>query len=227
IFKNNIADNLLDVSSIKYVVIPIQDIANDDDFFSFYGKRDYFIQEMRTTNYLNEINIGTKELLLFENKGYLGHFYISSVNQSLEKLDKSKISSVNYEFVTPTEYKISFDSVDPFYLYFSEAYNPNWALVQNSNWYKDELFDETHFKAHGFLNGWYIKPGELTKNKAGSYELTLYFKPQSYFYLGLFLAGTTLIGCFSYLIRDWRKRREDCRKPADRKENNKMNPEKI
>ena len=210
IFKNNIADNLLDVSSIKYVVIPIQDIANDDDFFSFYGNRDYFIQEMRTINYLNEINIGTKELLLFENKGYLGHFYISSVNQSIEKLDKSKISSMKYEFVNPAEYKIYFESGDPFYLYFSEAYNPNWILVQNINWYKDEnkLFDETHFKAFSFLNGWYIKPDELTKNKDGLYELTLYFKPQSYFYLGLFLAGTTLIGCFSYLIRDWRKRRK-------------------
>ena len=208
IFKNDISDNLLDVSSIKYVVIPIQDTANDDDFFIYYGKRDYFIQEMRTVKYLNEINTGTKELLSFENKGYLGHFYISSINQSLGKLDKSKISSVNYEFVNPTEYKISFDSDDSFYLYFSEAYNPNWILIQNFNWYKDEnkLFDDTHFKAYGFLNGWYIDPDELTKNKDGFYELTLYFQPQSYFYIGLFLTGTTLIGCFSYLIRDWRKK---------------------
>ena len=30
-------------------------------------------------------------------------------------------------------------------------------------------------------------------------ELTLYFKPQSYFYLGIIISGTTLILCLGYL----------------------------
>jgi hypothetical protein len=30
-------------------------------------------------------------------------------------------------------------------------------------------------------------------------RLTLYFKPQSYFYLGLLISGTTLLACLGYL----------------------------
>jgi hypothetical protein len=43
------------------------------------------------------------------------------------------------------------------------------------------------------------------KNPDGSYDinLTLYFKPQSYFYLGLIISGTTLIGCLGYLLYAW------------------------
>lgn len=40
-------------------------------------------------------------------------------------------------------------------------------------------------------------------------ELTLYFKPQSYFYLGIIISGTTLILCLSYLgYTFYRKRRQ-------------------
>jgi hypothetical protein len=39
------------------------------------------------------------------------------------------------------------------------------------------------------------------ENPDGSIDLefTLYFKPQSYFYLGIIISGTTLILCLSYL----------------------------
>jgi hypothetical protein len=50
-------------------------------------------------------------------------------------------------------------------------------------------------------------------NPNGSYNirLTLYFKPQSYFYLGLIVSGVTLAGCLGYLgwigVRNFRIKR--------------------
>ena len=49
-----------------------------------------------------------------------------------------------------------------------------------------------------------------TENPDGSIniELVMYFKPQSYFYLGLIISGTTFISCIAYLVWDRRKHSE-------------------
>ena len=70
-----------------------------------------------------------------------------------------------------------------------------------------------------YANGWaidfqYIKdnysPEYYTTNPDGSIniELVLYFKPQSYFYIGLIISGTILILCIFYIIYHSIKSRE-------------------
>ncbi|MFA5724200.1 MAG: hypothetical protein WC979_08140 [Candidatus Pacearchaeota archaeon] len=211
IYNKNYSSNLLDVSSIKYVIIPLRDTKNDDDFFIDYGNStQFYIDTLDNLNYLTEIEVGTEEVKVYENEGYLDHIYISSINQSLKDLDKSKISNVRYKQIDSTSYKIYFNSTEPFYLYFSEAYNSNWKLASKDfKWYsgfknKNYVFNEAHFKSYGFLNGWQIDPSELNKNADGTYELTIYFQPQSYFYLGLIISLITLILCIIYLIWDWK-----------------------
>lgn len=39
--------------------------------------------------------------------------------------------------------------------------------------------------------------------------MTLYFRPQSYFYLGLIISGTTLILLLGYLVYDIRRKRKN------------------
>lgn len=68
------SDNLLDQSSIKYVVVPIRDSINDDDFFVHYGHdRQAYIEILESLPYLKRIDIGTKELAVYENNGYKPH----------------------------------------------------------------------------------------------------------------------------------------------------------
>lgn len=85
--------------------------------------------------------------------------------------------------------------------------------------YKKKIFDDTHKIVDDYANQWtidstYIKQNfdksYYTENPDGSIniELTLYFKPQSYFYLGLIISATTLLGCFGYLGWDFVKRRK-------------------
>ncbi len=99
----------------------------------------------------------------------------------------------------------------------------------------DKVSDDDHFELNGFLNAWYVDVNELCNNTNrfhspngtmepaattagsacvlnanGSYdlEMAIEFTPQRWFYLGLLISGTTLLGCLGYLGWDWRRRRK-------------------
>lgn len=87
-----------------------------------------------------------------------------------------------------------------------------------SFFWRKPIFDDTHKLVYDYANQWTIDPEYIKQNFDKSYykenpdgsidiELTLYFKPQSYFYLGLIISGTTLLSCFGYLAWDFVNRR--------------------
>lgn len=55
---------------------------------------------------------------------------------------------------------------------------------------------------NGYANAWYIDPKEIGKE---NFTITLYFRSQSLFYLGLMISGVTLLFCVGYLVWDWRE----------------------
>lgn len=76
IFKRPFSQKLLSLSSIKYVYVPLQDVSNDDDFFSGYATRDkprirsWFINQLDMIPWLKRVNIGTSDLAVYENTDY-------------------------------------------------------------------------------------------------------------------------------------------------------------
>jgi len=83
--------------------------------------------------------------------------------------------------------------------------------------WQNSMSDDTHKMVNEYANGWIIDPEYIianypeeyyNKNPDGSIdiELTLYFKPQSYFYMGLMISGIAFILCIRYLYRDWKKK---------------------
>ncbi len=84
--------------------------------------------------------------------------------------------------------------------------------------WKKPIFDKMHTMVYDYANQWTIDPQYIKDNYPREYykenpdgridiEMVMYFKPQSYFYLGLIISGTTLILCIGYLVYDWRKNR--------------------
>lgn len=226
ILKKDFSNQLLDNSSIKYVIVPIQDTANDDDFFVYYGGqtdlniRQWYIKELDKLKYLHKINIGTKDLAVYENVNYKDHLYATREPETVYR--NVQADKVDWHFRNPTEYKISLKNVKAnTYLNFSEKYHPDWRLhVGPFNWFKvltakNYFIDgRYHFENDAKLNSFLIDPEYIKQNFSKDYykenpdgsidvELTLYFKPQSYFYLGLIISGTTLFGCLGYLGWDW------------------------
>lgn len=87
--------------------------------------------------------------------------------------------------INPTKYVVHAKIDEPTVLVFSERFDPGWELSQ---------FNETHFKAQGFANGWVItKPGE--------YNLTLEYEPQKQFYQGLAITTGMFLLCLVLIVR--------------------------
>ena len=100
----------------------------------------------------------------------------------------------------------------------------NQGTIQNENLnggnfydllFRQPVLDDGHFQVNGFANAWWVDLAELKKqekikvNADGSYDfsISMEFEPQKYFYVGLVISGTTLVGCVGYLIYDWRKKK--------------------
>jgi hypothetical protein len=93
--------------------------------------------------------------------------------------------------------------------------------------YQKPIFDSSHYLVDDYANGWtidpnYIKqnfdPSDYKMNSDGSIDidLTLYFKPQSYFYVGLIVSGVTLVVCLGYLGWEVGRRRQGKGKQAEK-----------
>lgn len=95
LFKINGANGLLDISSIKYVVVPIQDFKNDDDFFVHFGGREnphirrWYLEQLARIPFLRKIDIGTKELVVYENEGYKPYITASHTLATITNLTNS------------------------------------------------------------------------------------------------------------------------------------------
>jgi len=222
VYKKDFSNNLLDNSNIKYVVVPIRDTANDDNFFRFYGEqsnpniRDWYISELDKIDWLEKKDFGFNELVVYENKDYKDRIYITKEPETIYKYIEDK--KIEFNQITPAEYRVKINNLDETaYLNFVESYDPNWKMrIGDFDW-KEALYnknyfinDSKHTKSEIGFNSFELSKEYIKSNFDKSYykenpdgsidiELTLYFKPQSYFYLGIIISGTTLILCLGYL----------------------------
>ena len=96
--------DILSMASIRYVIVPIQDIANDDDFFykNFGGDEDpsirqWYINQLNKINWLKKIDIGTKDLVVYENERYKEPIFSFS---NLINFSSFKNLDSKYNFIT-------------------------------------------------------------------------------------------------------------------------------
>lgn len=100
IFKQPFSGQLFSAASIKYIVIPLRDSANSDDFFPSYGNdRQYFIDQLGHVEFLRRVDFGAKELAVFENTNYKPYIYASS---SLFAIDNGEVARDQASFVAGT-----------------------------------------------------------------------------------------------------------------------------
>ena len=139
------------------------------------------------------------------------------------------IPTITFQKMNPTKYKIKIENaISPFFLIFSESYHIDWELYldcKDFNFseiiaeydkikvketkhkmdfvisdiaylFKKSIFGENHFKVNGYANAWYVDPSLLGKE---DFTLTIYYKPQSYYYMGIIISMLTLLSCLIYV----------------------------
>jgi len=192
ILNKNLSQGIKD--SYLYSNIENSDFFNieNSDFFKFIqGEK---IKDFGDTYSIYKISNN------FQNqKIYLKDRYEESIfNNSLQ-------SKINFSKKSSYEYTISIKDYNGEDIIFLEPYHQYWNLYLKGN-----NIDENQNIVYEYANQWTIDPEYIKANFDKSYykensdgsidiELTLYFKPQSYFYLGIIISGTTLILCLGYL----------------------------
>ena len=148
-------------------------------------------KRVNPTKYIVNVENATKPFFLVFSESYNPGWkiYATNGNTAIGKVI-AKYPDVNVEEAKNSWYK--FTPQDVVYLLKKPAINETY-----------------HFKANGYANAWYINPEKINKDGNGNFTLTIYFRPQSYFYFGLFISMVTLILSISYLSYDWRRDKED------------------
>lgn len=208
LFEHSFSGQIMGVSSIKYLFTNTGKGINHD-IFSSLGFR--------------QINIGTESIFAYENLNYRPHIYLTEKRETIYR--DVPFRQVDFQSISPAQYEVELKNIkDPFFLNFSDRFHPDWKLrAGDFNWW-DAIFqkdyflsDKDHFENDAKLNSFYINPEkacskyECQKNPDGGYDmkLTLFFKAQGWFYLGLIISGATLVLCFLYLayaiIKKWKK----------------------
>lgn len=233
IYQKEYSNQLFDNSNIKYIIVPLEDLANDSDFFSYYGGvrnpniRDWYIEKLDNISWLEKKSFGLKELVVYENKNYKDRIYLT---KELDTINKDiEASKIEFKQVTPAEYRLKINSLNETqYLNFVEKYNSNWKLRVGDFYWKDVLYNQNYFiddskhtKSDINFNSFEVSKdyivanfdeSQYSENPDGSIdiELTLYFKPQAYFYLGIIVSLATLTvisgGLILYIFYNRRSR---------------------
>jgi len=94
-----------------------------------------------------------------------------------------------------TKYLVRIDNApkDGFVLAFLENYNKNWSIKRKSNKYNNTLIP--HFSINGYANGWFIVQGD------GVEEYEIYYKPQTYYGIGLAVSVSTITAALFFTLK--------------------------
>lgn len=208
---------MLSNSSIRYIVVPLRDIANDGDFYQYYGdSRGAFINKLNSLGVLHLLNSDATGTTVFENSKFRPHVYTTSEPETITR--EIAFHPIKLDVVNRSEYRIHLKNISlPIYLNFTDNHNFGWQIHLGSvSWWQtiigkvSVLPDGVHTKSNAGLNSFYIDPDYIKKNYPGAFkvnvdgsldiEMTLYYRSQAYLILGLIISLITLGGCLSYLM---------------------------
>lgn len=213
-FVSGQASKLLELSSVKYVFIPLEDTINNDNFFLDYGKaRKDYIDQLDKVDYLKRIDIGTQSVIVYQNEKFKKHLYITREKETIK--DNISSQEISYNTVSNTEHQFTFSVKEPVYLNFSESYHPDWQVrIGDFSWF-DVIFkrnyalpDAVHVRNDAGLNTFYFDPKYICQsfvcqeNANGSFTIsgTLYFRSQSFMYVGFIISSVTAIVILGWLV---------------------------
>ncbi|KKM67900.1 hypothetical protein LCGC14_1466450, partial [marine sediment metagenome] len=141
-----------------------------------------------------------------DNNGKMMHMNETFIALRLRSSSLGDRPKVSFTRINPAKFRARVtDVTNPYLLVFSESFNSGWKAYHGRiNWFQSlwakPIAEDKHFSVNGYANAWYI-------DKQSDQDITLYYWPQTLFYIGLILSGLLLIGLLTYLTLDWLKSR--------------------
>lgn len=217
-FRSKNFDSLLDQQSIRYVVVPSNLVW--DDVKSPWRNPELYIDKLDEISFLKRVDmpsIAKSNIYIYENENYRPHIYLTQNKETIRQ--EIPFEKADFEFKTPAEYSVRLRNIsEPTYINFAEKYHPGWkvragefhrldALVKKDYFFPDNSHIENDTKLNSFLiDPEYIRQhlpkDSYTINADGSMDidLTLYFKPQAYYFVGLLVSISSFIVSIIFLV---------------------------
>jgi hypothetical protein len=176
-FRKSSTLKLLQGIGVKYVVVPY-----DSEKEIFLKDRKYDPQQytaavhsLQLIPWLKQVS-GYGQLAVFEVSNPHEHFWLGNTNRQ-----------VSYQFVSPTEYTVSVNSVKKGdKLIFAEGYNSHWILKTTTGNVGSQPYQKV-------LNSFVIPID-------GSFTGRVIFTPQKWVEIGIWISSITMFVLFIYLI---------------------------
>lgn len=173
-------DSFLDSTSTRYLVVAIEDVENNDNFYDIYGKRLDYVNTIGSLDFLDRVDFGTKELVVYENRDY------SPIISLLDRENNN--SESKFQKISNSQYRISIQNFsNNFDVFFSQGFNEGWELIGNNDKKLEEFY--THSKTQAGVNHFSLS---LDSSFEDEY-IDLVFKPREDIYSGLFIALVALV----------------------------------
>lgn len=177
ILKDNNTEKILQESSIRYVIVPddishkifINDRKYDEDL---YRKT---LRDIKALKYLSKID-GFGRIGVFEVKNPKGHFW--GVGRNIK---------VSPQYSSPTKYILNIKNAQKGdVVIFTDSFDSFWEAVGDGQKLQSQEFKVSKT----------IVYNSFVLNKAGSYSLTIIYKPQQWLMMGM----TVSAACFLIII---------------------------
>lgn len=189
----------------------IVDKLEDNDYFTLYELDD---------DYLVPLISADKAEVYFQKNNPVK--YRINIRNLKEKTNIEFHQSHNYQWMLYLEANPDNSWCKPIKFYKKtkttecESTNEVFEINELTYLWKKPVFDDTHEMVNDYGNGWTIDPGYIKENYPKEYykenedgsieiELILYFKPQSYYYIGILISVFALMLSIGYLLWGWRK----------------------
>ncbi len=203
-FSENFAARLLSQSAVRYLLV------NNPNYF--------MIENLVADPLWKKVDLKLENLLLFENQAVRPRVYLAENMETIHR--NNSFQTVDYNYENSSRWDLAVENLTaPVWLNFSEKYHPDWQLVCGTfHWYNSFLggvgflSQENHFRTDAGLNSFLVNPSEIKEKCAagnnGKIALSLFYRPQAYFYLGGIISLTAVFISFIALVF-WKEKRHN------------------
>jgi hypothetical protein len=218
-FISPVADKILDLTGIKYVVVPCYDSKNEPAFALDYKSRAHYIKILSFSPFLQRVDLGISCPDVFVNSNSTDRLSLvqsEGVEEKKSNLAPYRSAQLTYERVGAYLYKVEITNLkEAMHLRFSDNYNSEWKIAPGEfSWFdvlrgrQTVLPAELHMRNEMGFNDFKLDPIELARKGLGrtnvnggiDIEFALFFAPQANVWLGSIISVIIVLSGFLYLF---------------------------
>jgi hypothetical protein len=140
---SKLAEEAANSASVKYIIVPLPEVVTTlNDPISPYGMpRSAYVKALDRISWLKRLDLGSRNLAVFENKSYQPHVFpvaqktgLSMLNNPSQHFNGMQVpQSIKFQSDSPTELTVQIRGArNIFLLDFAESFSPGWKLYLRS-----------------------------------------------------------------------------------------------